>query len=280
MSQGSDMSDAAHVAGSSARDLARSRPVRLAARFGIASNGVLHLLIGYLAVRVAFGSGGQADQNGAFTAIAAEPAGRILLWAVVAGFVAVVLGRAVGAVWGFSYLQDDKKRLLKRASSAGQAVVYAALAVIAGSTAVQGHSSGGGGGKATAGLLGLPGGQFLVAGGGLGVVIGGGVMIYLGWQASFTEDQDLTGAEPTARWINERTGQIGFIAKGVAIMVLGVLIGTAALTFDPQRANGLDSALKTLRAQPFGEFLLLAVAVGIACYGVFCFLDARYHRVA
>ena len=66
---------------------------------------------------------------------------------------------------------------------------------------------------------------------------------------------------------------------GVFVGVVGVLVTLAAITFDPQKANGLDAALKTLAAQPFGAVILTAVALGLACYGVFLFLDARYHRV-
>ncbi|TCK20731.1 DUF1206 domain-containing protein [Pseudonocardia endophytica] len=278
MPDAGSVSEAAAAAGSSARDVARSRPVRLAARLGIASNGVLHLLLGYLAVQVALGSGGQADQNGALSTIASEPVGRVFLWVLVVGFVAVVMWRTVSAIFGFGYA-DRTTMITKKAVSAGQAVVYAALAVAAATTAVQGRSSGGGGGQATGGLLALPGGQILVGLIGVGVVVGGGVMVWVGWTTRFTEDQDLAGADRRARRLNERTGQVGYIAKGIAVGVLGVLIGIAALTFDPQRANGLDSALKTLREQPFGVFLLVAVGVGIACYGVFCFFDARYHRV-
>ncbi|MEQ3550866.1 DUF1206 domain-containing protein [Pseudonocardia nematodicida] len=274
-----DVSRAGRKAGRGARDAARSKPVRIAARGGIAANGVLHLLIGWLAIQLALGSGGQADQNGALGAIAAEPLGRVFLWVLVLGFAAVVLWRTVSSIWGFGYVGDRKKQLTKRVVSAGQAVVYAVLAVTAATTAVRGQSSSGGGGQATAGLLGLPGGQIITALVGLGVLIGGGVMIWNGWQKKFTEDQDLGGADRRARRVNARTGQIGYIAKGIAIGVLGILLGLAALTFDPQQANGLDSALKTLREQPFGVFLLIAVGVGIACYGVFCFLDARYHRV-
>lgn len=278
MSGAGSVSRAAASAGSSARDVARSRPVRIAARVGIASNGVLHLLIGYLAVQVALGSGGSADQNGALTALAAEPVGRVLLWMLVVGFVAVVIWRVVSAIWGFGYA-GRTTMVTKKAVSAGQAVVYAVLAVAAGTTAVQGRSSGGAGGQATGGLLALPGGQVLVGLIGIGVLVGGGVMVWVGWTSKFTEDQDLGGADERARRVNEYCGRIGYIAKGIAIGVLGILIGVAALTFDPQKANGLDSALKTLREQPFGVFLLIAVGVGIACYGVFCFFDARYHRV-
>lgn len=274
-----DVSRAGRAAGRGARDVAHSTPVRVAARVGIAANGVLHLLIGWLAIQVALGSGGQADQSGALGAIAAQPLGRAFLWVLVVGFAAVVLWRSVSAVWGFGYVGDRTTQLTKRAVSAGLAVVYAVLAVTAATTALSGRSSSGGGGQATAGLLGLPGGQVLTALVGLGVLVGGGVLVWNGWQKKFVEDQDLSTADARVRRLNARTGQAGFIAKGIAIGVLGVLLGVAALTFDPQRANGLDSALKTMRDQPYGVFLLVAVGLGIACYGVFCFVDARYHRV-
>lgn len=263
----------------SARRAGRSGFVKKGARFGIAANGVLHLLIAWLALQVAFGGGGQADQSGAVSTIAQQPFGRVFLWVLFLGFVAVVLWRVTDAVSGFGYVTDTKDQVKKRLVSAGQAVVFAFLAVLCATAAVQGRAQGGGGGQATAGALGLPGGQFLVGLVGVGVVIGAGVMARHGWKKSFTEDQDLAGASAHARRANERTGQIGYIAKGVAIGVLGVLVVSAAIRFDPNQANGLDSALKTLAAQPFGVILLSLVAVGIAAYGVFCFFDAKYHRV-
>jgi hypothetical protein len=53
----------------------------------------------------------------------------------------------------------------------------------------------------------------------------------------------------------------------------------AAVRFRPEEASGLDQALNTLAQQPYGPWLLAAVALGLAAYGVFCFFDARYHRV-
>jgi hypothetical protein len=58
-----------------------------------------------------------------------------------------------------------------------------------------------------------------------------------------------------------------------------MLVVVAAVRFDPSRANGLDPALKALAGQPFGTVLLVLVALGLAAYGVFCFFDAKYHRV-
>ena len=53
----------------------------------------------------------------------------------------------------------------------------------------------------------------------------------------------------------------------------------AAWQADPDKAQGLDGALKTLKDAPFGPFLLTLVAAGIAAYGVYSFARSRYARV-
>jgi type IV secretory pathway VirB2 component (pilin) len=74
------------------------------------------------------------------------------------------------------------------------------------------------------------------------------------------------------RWV----GKVGYIAKGIAFMVIGGLFVAAGVTHDPQKSGGLDDALRTVVQQPFGPFLLILIAVGIACYGFFCFARARH----
>ena len=56
------------------------------------------------------------------------------------------------------------------------------------------------------------------------------------------------------------------------------LYGDPALTYDPEKAGGLDAALDTVRQQPFGTVLLVVMALGIACFGAFCFVWARKAR--
>ena len=70
-------------------------------------------------------------------------------------------------------------------------------------------------------------------------------------------------------------GRAGYIAKGIALGIVGVLFGWAAISYDPEKAGGLDTALRTLREQPGGPLLLTAVALGIACFGVYCFVWSR-----
>lgn len=274
------MSDAASSANRSARQTARSEPVKIAARVGLLSYGVTHLLIAWLALQIAFGGGGQqADQSGAFRTLARQPFGAVLLWVLVVGFAAVALWRAEQAIWGYSYVSDTARQVRRKVTAGAKAVLFAALAVLAGSTVAGGGGGGGGGQQGlTATVLGWPGGQFLVGAVGLGIVAVGGKKVYDGVKRKFEEDMTLP-SDRRARQVAVRSGQIGFVAKGVSIALIGVLVVVAAVRFRPEEASGLDAALKTLASQPYGPYLLTAVALGLAAYGVFCFFDARYHRV-
>ena len=113
---------------------------------------------------------------------------------------------------------------------------------------------------------------------GLGIVVAGGSKIYAGWKKSFEHDMDLP-IEPQARTAVEHTGQVGLIAKGVSVGVVGVLVVIAAIQFDRAKASGLDAALRSLTQTPLGPWLLVVVALGLAADGVFCAFDAKYHRV-
>jgi hypothetical protein len=268
------MTDAAGTA----RQVANSRPMKVGARIGLLAYGITYLLIAWLALQVAFGSSGQrTDQNGAFQTIASEPFGQLLLWVLVVGFVAVALWRLEQAIFATGGVQDQSEQIKKRVENGARAVVFAVLAIIAVRTAL-GSGGQGTGQEAAAGTLGRPGGQFLVGAVGLVLVVIAAVKAKNGWDKKFLEEMNLP-SDQKARSAVERLGQVGSIAKAVAIGLMGVLVVVAAVQFDPSKANGLDPALKTLAAQPFGMFLLAIVAVGLAAYGVFCFFDAKYHRV-
>jgi hypothetical protein len=273
------VTSAAESANRSAKQAADSKPVKIGARVGILAYGITHLLIAWLALQVAFGqSGEKADQRGAFQALAEKPFGQVLLWVLAIGFVAVALWRLQQAIWGFSYETDRTKNIRKRAVSGGKVVIFIGLAVLAATTAAGSGGGGGGQQKATAGLLGLPGGQFIVGAIGIGIMVAGGSKVYQGWKKKFLDDMDLP-ADQKARQVAERSGQVGFIAKGISVALIGLLVVVAAIRFQPDQASGLDAALKSLASQPFGPYLLIAVALGLLCYGVFCFFDARYHRI-
>ncbi|HHT12827.1 MAG TPA: DUF1206 domain-containing protein, partial [Propionibacterium sp.] len=88
----------------------------------------------------------------------------------------------------------------------------------------------------------------------------------------FMEHVDVTGK--TRRTFG-MLGTAGYVAKGVAIGVVGVLFVVAVVTRNPEEAGGLDGALKKLVELPFGVAILLLVAAGLIMYGIFCFARAR-----
>jgi uncharacterized protein DUF1206 len=270
---GRDASDRVKSAG---REAGNSRWLTVLARFGIAGEGLLYLLIAYLAAKVAFGEGKRTtDQTGALRLIASEPFGKVLLWVLVVCFLALAGWLFSEAAWGCHQYGDDRTR--KRLSSGVKGVVFAALAVttirlLVSSTKSSSQKQA----STTAKALDLPGGQLLVGAAGVVVVAVGLYMVYKGVTRAFEEDLD-TGRMPARNNIL-RLGTVGYVAKGVVFGLVGIFVILAAATYDPKKSRGLDIALQKLGQQPFGKILLIVVALGLACYGAYCFVEARYRR--
>lgn len=140
-------------------------------------------------------------------------------------------------------------------------------------------SSTGGSQQATADLLALPGGRLLVGVVALVVLIAAGATAWTGVRRDFLEELDTSRLPNSARTPVVWLGVGGHVLRAIALAVTGVLFALAAVTADPQRAGGLDAALKTLVAQPFGVLLLLAVAVGFIAFGVYLFAEAWARKV-
>ena len=257
------------------------RSWELAARAGYAVSGVLHVLIGVLALRVAFGSGGeQADQSGALATIASTPFGGVVLWFSVLAFLALGAWQVAKAIHGGSPTGGTSDTGAgDRAKAVGRAVVYLALAFAALSFARGGGtSSSQQTADATAKLMSAPGGRILVGAVGLAIVVVGGYHVYKGWTKKFLEDLHRLPSGPAGPTVR-RLGVAGYVLKGVALAIVGVLFVTAAAEANPSKATGLDGALHTLRDQPAGVALLVIVALGFIAYGIYSFARARYGRI-
>lgn len=263
-----------------AMDTAREHPAaRALVTVGLIAFGIVHLVLGWITLQVAWGGAGgeQADQQGALQQLASTPIGTPLLWVLGIGLLALALWQLGQAISEYTHITDSGKRLRKRVSSGGRTVIYAALGVAALQFALGSGSSGSSNQKKegmTASLLAAPLGRILVIVVGL-VVIGVGVGIAIrGITKKFTED--LTGGVPPSVI---RLGQVGYVAKGAAIAVVGGLFGWAALSYDPSKAGGMDNALKTIASAPLGPYLLTLMALGFAAFGVYCFFWSRRARV-
>ncbi|MEN0012362.1 MAG: DUF1206 domain-containing protein [Solirubrobacteraceae bacterium] len=263
----------------SARGAKDSRAMTRAARAGLVAYGVVHLLIGWLALQLAFGHAeGTADNQGALRALAGTPLGRPLLWLVALGFVALVVWQLAEAALGHESA-DEPGRTGKRAVSAGKAIVYAAIGFSAAKIAAGGSSSGNGSKETlTAKLMEHPFGTVLVGIAGVAIVGGGLALAYIGASGRFERQLQAGAGSGHSGTAIIAMGRAGHLAKGVAFVVLGALFVAAALSHDPKKSGGLDDALKTLARQPYGHVLLSVVGLGIACFGLYCFARARYVR--
>jgi hypothetical protein len=264
-----------------AEEVGQNAPVRRLARGGLVAYGVVHLLIGWTSLRVAWGSPDRngADPSGAMKTLAQQPFGKFLLWLIAVGLVALAVWQASEIIWE-KRTGSDGQRVRKYITSGGRAVVYLALAGSAVSVALgSGSSSSQSQQRATSGVLALPGGQVLVVVVGL-VVIGVGVgMVVKGVKISIGDEIDLSSMSEATRRVAKRLGQIGYTAKGIAFTVVGGLLGYAALSFKPGQAQGLDGALQAILSQPYGKFLLTVGSFGFAAFGLYALLQARFRRM-
>jgi hypothetical protein len=260
---------------SAASRLQDNHAFQLMARAGFAVNGLLHILIGGIALGVAFGSGGSADQSGALGQLASNPGGVFVLWIVTIGLWALGLFQVLETLLVGG---SGKDAWIKRGKEGGKALAYLAIGFSAFSIARGGSSDSAGQTQSfTAQLLAAPGGVFLVAVVGLGVITVGVYFIVKGYKKKFLEDVNLPAGK-TGRTVTT-LGRVGYIAKGVAIVVVGILFCVAAFTSDASEATGLDGALKALVELPLGVVILTVVALGLIAYGVYCFARAKYARL-
>jgi len=266
--------DAAGWATDKAQDAAagaeRHRAADWVTGAGQIANGIVHFAIGAIALGVAFGGSGSADQSGAMQAIQESPLGTVALWAVGLALIALALLAFVVAV---AASRRGWKDALKEA---GRGVAY----VVVGATALVVATGGTSDGESqtesfSAQLMSNPFGALLVGLIGAGIAAIGVYFVVKGAKRTFRED-----VAPPARWrrLVDVLGTAGYIAKGVAIVIVGGLFVIAAVRHDPEEAGGLDGALQSLTTVPGGVIALIAIAVGLMLYGVYCFARGLWSR--
>lgn len=248
------------------------------ARLGLVTRGLLHVVVGWLAYRIAQGDAGRrADQQGALATLVRQPLGRFLVLALAVGFLAYAGWRFVEAV-----LDPEDKGTPQRIGKALRGVFYVFLFGSAMRMVVGGAKSAEGGSQTddiTATVLGWPGGRVLVVGVGLVLLAMG---VWNGWRGvtqKFEKDLKKFEMSDAARTWTGRIGSFGHLARMVAYFVCSFFLVRAAVRFEPQKGVGLDASLHELAGRSYGPWALMAVGLGLAAFGVYQFVLARYREI-
>lgn len=247
-------------------------------RAGLVLYAVVHLVIAWLGLQLAFGDrDDRLDHHGALHELAQQPFGAAVLWLVAVGMAVLVVWRVLEIAVEHRD-EDAGERWRHRVVALFKGTAYgligaSAFSVVLGdSTTESGRSEE----TWTARLLGWPGGPWLVAGVGVFFLAYAVTMAWRGLTGRHRKHLDTEGRSGDSGRFYLLLGTVGYVAKGIAFGIVGGLFAWAAVTHDPEKSGGLDQALGRLLHQPAGPWLLGAVSLGFACYGLFQLARARH----
>lgn len=259
------------------------RLITVIARGGYLAKGIVYLIVGGLAALAAAGLGGSSGgTKEALNELARQPFGGIMLGAMALGLFAYALWRLVQALLDAEDVGHDLKGIGVRLGFVISGAVYAGLGVycidlLRDVAASSGEASAK---DRTAELMSHPGGIYLVFAVGL-VFLGVGLRQL--WRAitrSYLKNWHMVEMSDAQQWLAEGATRWGLSARGLVFLIIGLFLCIAALRQDPDQAQGLGGALQVLARQPFGPWLLGAVALGLMGYGAYCIVNARFRDVS
>ncbi|MFE2379634.1 DUF1206 domain-containing protein [Streptomyces sp. NPDC059398] len=267
-----------------AKRAADSTAVAAGARAGFAARGVIYILVGVLAVRIAFSDGGgaQADRGGAIAEIAHRPFGHVLLWVLGIALAGMALWRLSEALFGQA--GPDGTKPGKRAMAAGRCVFYGFVSYGVLSYAAGDRGSGSGSTDkrsqdVTATALGWPGGQWIVGAAGIAVAGAGLWIAARAVMRKYRKHLKMAAMSRNTRRAVDTVGMFGGASRGIIFAAAGGFAVVAAVHHQAGRAKGMDDTLRSFTGTPAGPWLLVLVAVGLAAFGAFSLANARWREV-
>ncbi|TNM65242.1 DUF1206 domain-containing protein [Aliirhizobium smilacinae] len=248
----------------------------LLAKFGYAARGAVFLMVAGLAVFSGFAAG-RPEAKSALSALLEQPFGRLWVGSIGLGLLGFVAWRLAQSITDADGHGADGKAIAIRAALFGSAVTYLGLSSFALEHAFTAGAGGGGSGEKdmAAWVMSQPFGSYMAIAIGIGFIVGGIVTAAKGATRGF---------EKYVR-VPDKTRMLGYvcmyglISRGIVFAITGILFAYAGFSVDPDQAGGIAEALQWLRQLPFGSFLYIVIAVGLAAFGIYNLIAARYRIV-
>lgn len=257
-------------------------------RLGWLAKGVIYVLAGVLALSVvgrSFGwsganaNGDEASPTGAIKEVAQSSGGPLLLIVLAGGMFLYAAWRLVTV---FFPGRNDAGEMLKRIGYFASAVMYVTFGITAISLANTRNATANGNKTVsdfTTDIMTSEIGRWTIGIIGAIIIATGLYRIFKGLKVDVTEDINMAGMSAgRTRW-TKRLGSIGEIGRGVALGLIGFFLLRAAVTFDANDATGLDGALRRLAVEPWGEYVVAGIGVGLVAYGLFCITTFTRRRL-
>ena len=240
-------------------------PFLILTRIGFAARGLMYLIVAYLALRL----GRAADAEGALEYLNSG-AGRALLAAMAIGFAAYGVWRLADATLDLDGQGGDAKGVAVRLAHGASGFIHLWLGwetaeIVFGSRSGEEGREATEAGAATA--MSLPGRRR--AGAGRRGRAAGGRRLPARPCAERRFLRRLAPAASNKGWVM-LAGMLGYAARGAVFVIAAWLLYRAWSASSPAAAGGLGDVLTWLTGP------LRAVAAGLAAFGVFSLIEARY----
>jgi len=249
----------------------------MVARLGFLARGIVYIVVGFIGVMMAAGvARHEPDTAGALAAIASKPLGYLLLWVLVIGFAGLAAWRLVQAATARVHSSDGH-----RLYALGVGIAYAILFFSTLMFVLHGRTPTGSDAASrdlTARMLSWSGGSAIVSLIGLVIVATGIALLLQGLRTRFIDDLRMGWMKGSTQDLVVWLGRIGYAARGLIVIGIGIAALTAANTDDPARAKGVDGVLREFAQTTFGPWLLILVSLGLIAFGLLSFLEAKWRR--
>ncbi len=254
------------------------------ARFGYATKGVIYGTAGLLTTMAGLHRGGTtADRRDAIHFIARQPFGRVMLAIIAAGLIGYAFWRVLSAVTDAERRGSDFKGVVMRAGSVVRGLLYGTFAYTVIRLLLHAGGSGRGSDASsrhwTARALDHPLGGLLVIAAGISLIGYGAYQCYRAAGEGLSKPLDFSSTRATTKSRLMAMSRFGVAARGVVFGVIGVSLIRASLHRNSGDAKGISGALRQLAGLPMGSWILTIAGLGLASYGAYALINARFRRI-